>query len=94
LVTCAIFWIKYFTIRTGISTKVYSAVKLFISGFEGLGSSWLVLVYYEAATATSRALAGNNVTFRLNLKIDSASKYALLFPDGSTCLKLSYKRVP
>jgi len=40
----------------GIPTKVYFAAKLITSGCEGLGSNWLVLVYYEAATGTSRAL--------------------------------------
>jgi len=56
VVTCAICWVKYFIIRTGIPAKVCSAVKLFTSVFEGPGSRWLVLVYYEAATGTSRAL--------------------------------------
>lgn len=49
-------WIKYFLIRTGIPAEVCSAVKLFTCSFEGLGSFWLVLVCYEAATGTSRAL--------------------------------------
>jgi len=40
----------------GIPAKVCSAAKLFTFGFEGPGSRWLVLVYYEAATGTSRAL--------------------------------------